>query len=152
MTLSAKIRKTSKFVKTLMAGIVAASIATSMLVVPVMAGPNNIGGSFSITILPGNNTEEAQALRAGMALFNIINSLENGAAVRQNGINNSAGMQQNGLGNFGTIWQEGVGNRGTLRQKGNNNAYGIYQFGENTNVDISQFGNNQTGATFIFGF
>lgn len=139
--------KTPKFFKSIMIGLVATTMATSSF-----AAPTNIGGSFSLTILPGNNTEEAQALRAGMAIFNIINSLENGAAVRQNGINNSAGMQQNGMGNFGTIWQEGVGNSGTLQQNGNNNAYGIYQFGENTNVDVSQFGNNQTGATFIFGF
>ena len=142
----------SKIVKYAMAGAVALTMAASTMVTPALASPANIGGSFSLTILPGNNTEEAQALRAGMLLFNIINSLENGAAVRQRGVNNSAGMRQNGLGNFGTIWQEGVGNRGVLQQNGNNNAYGIYQFGRNTDVDVSQFGNNQTGATFVFGF
>ncbi len=144
--------KAPKFIKTAIIGLVAATMATTAIVAPATAGSNTIGGSFSITILPGNNTEEAQAMRAGMALFNIINGLENGAAIGQNGMNNSAGMQQNGFGNNGTIWQEGVGNSGTLQQNGNNNSYGIYQFGENTNVDVSQFGNNQTGATFIFGF
>jgi len=143
--------KNSKIIKSAIAGVLAITMAATSTGLAV-AGPSSIGGSFSITILPGNNTEEAQAMRAGMALFNIINSMENGAAVRQNGNNNSAGMQQNGMGNFGTIWQEGSGNAGTLQQNGNNNAYGIYQFGDNTNVDVSQFGNNQTGATFIFGF
>lgn len=139
--------KAPKFFKSIMTGLMVATIASASMVAPAAAA-----GSFSLTILPAAG-QDADALRAGMQIFNIINSMEaNGGAVHQNGMNNSALLGQNGSGNFGTIWQEGNGHSGALDQVGDGNAYGIYQFGENTDVDVSQFGNDQTGATFIFGF
>ncbi len=138
---------TRKIAKSALTALVATTIAATSLVAPAQAG-----GSFSLTILPAAG-EDAQALRAGMQIFNLINALEaNGGVVRQNGMNNGAMLGQNGNGNFGTIWQQGNGHSANLQQNGNNNAYGIYQFGEDTDVDVSQFGNGQTGATFVFGF
>lgn len=142
MTFTAK-----KLFKSAMTALVAVSIASASMVAPAAAA-----GSFSVTILPAAG-EDADALRAGMQIFNLINSLEqSGGVISQNGTGNGAMMGQNGNGNFGTIWQEGNGHSGNLQQNGNGNSYGIYQFGENTNVDVNQFGNGQTGATFIFGF
>jgi hypothetical protein len=138
--------KTKKIFKSIMASVMVATIASASLVAPAAAA-----GSFSLTLLPGN-TKDAQAMRAGMQIFNLIQAIEADGSINQNGMNNVAGLKQGGNGNFGTIWQEGNGHHGTLNQQGNNNSYGIYQFGENTNVDVSQYGNSQTGATFIFGF
>ncbi len=151
MTRPTDILKNSSMLNRAKKGIVGALVAAS-LGLGAMAGPAQAAGSLSITLLPGT-AEDAQAMRAGMMIFNILNSMKtNGGVVRQNGFDNSAGLRQYGSSNFGTIWQEGVGHQGTLQQNGTNNAYGIYQFGENTNVDVSQFGSGQTGATFIFGF
>ena len=136
-------RKTLKAIAT---GLMVATIASASLVAPATAG-----GSFSVTILPAAG-EQADAMRAGMQIFQLINAMENGANISQNGLNNSAGIGQNGMGNNGLIYQEGEGHNATLNQTGNNNSYGIFQFGEDTDVDVSQFGNGQTGATFVFGF
>ncbi len=136
-----------KLFKTALSALMAVSIASASMV-----GPAAAAGSFSLTILPAAG-EDADALRAGMQIFNLINSLEqSGGVISQNGTGNGAMMGQNGSNNFGTIWQEGKGHSGNLQQSGNGNAYGIYQFGENTNVNVNQFGNGQTGATFVFGF
>ena len=139
--------KTNNFFKSIMTGLMVAAIGTASAVAPASAA-----GSFSLTILPAAG-QDAEAMRAGMQIFNLINSAKtNGGVIRQNGFGNGAMMGQNGNGNFGTIWQEGNGHSGNLQQNGNGNAYGIYQFGENTNVDVNQFGHGQTGATFVFGF
>ncbi len=139
--------KTKKFFKSIMTGLMVATIASASVVAPAAAA-----GSFSLTILPAAG-EDADALRAGMQIFNLLNAAKtNGGVIRQNGTGNAAQLGQNGSDNFGTIWQEGNGHSGNLQQNGNGNAFGIYQFGENTSVNANQYGNGQTGATFIFGF
>ena len=138
---------TRKITKSILTALVAGTIASVNLIAPVQAG-----GFFSLTVLPAAG-QDAQALRAGMQMFNIVNGLKtNGGVVSQNGMNNGAILGQNGAGNFGSIWQQGAGHNANLQQNGNNNAYGIYQFGEDTDVNVNQFGNGQTGATFLFGF
>ena len=139
--------KSRKSVKTIIATLIVASLASTSFVAPAMAG-----GSFSISFAAADNSEEAEAIRTGMALYSIINTLEGGAVINQNGFNNMAGIGQNGWGNQGIIHQEGNGHNGTIQQTGNNNAYGLFQFGENTNVQANQFGNGNTGATFVFGW
>ncbi len=140
-----KTLKTTKLAKTLIAGIVVVGIASTSAIAPATAG-----GSLSISIAP-TNAEEADAMRAGLQIYSIINSIQNGG-IRQHGNNNRAGLRQNGGGNFGVVHQEGNGHNGTLNQNGNNNAYGLFQFGENTNANVNQHGNGQTGATFVFGW
>ncbi len=135
-----------KPVKALMTGLVVASLASVAFVAPAAAG-----ATFSLTFLPGN-TEDAEAMRAGLQIFSLLNGLKNGANVRQHGFNNQAGINQFGYANNGLIYQEGNGHSANLQQNGNNNSYGIFQFGENTNANVVQNGYGQTGATFIFGF
>jgi len=137
------IRKTTK---TAMATLLAATIGTAAL-----TGQASAGGSFSFTLTP-KNAEEAQVIQAGLAIYSIVNAVENGASIQQIGMNNLAGIGQNGAGNLGIVHQEGSGHSGTLQQNGNANSYGIFQFGENTDAHVAQNGNGQTGATFVFGW
>ena len=137
---------TSKTLKTLTAGFLAATIATASFVTPAAAG-----GSFSISIAP-QNADEANAMRAGMQIYSLFNGIKNGGGIKQNGYNNSAGLGQYGGGNTGIVHQEGSGHSGTVQQHGNDNAYGLFQFGKNTSADVSQYGHGQTGATFQFGW
>ena len=139
--------KSRKSVKTIVATLIVATLASTSFVAPAIAG-----GSFSLSIAAANNSEEAEALRAGMALYSIFNAVQGGAIVSQNGFNNMAGIGQNGWGNQGIVHQEGNGHVGTIQRNGNNNAYGLFQFGEDTNVQANQFGNGNTGATFVFGW
>lgn len=135
-----------KITKTLAAGLVAATIGTTALSAPAMAG-----GSFAITIQPGNQ-QEAQMMQTGLAFYQLFNSLQNGGSIQQYGNNNQAGLGQNGYGNNAVIYQEGNGHNGTIQQNGNNNSYGLFQFGQNTNANILQNGNGQSGVTFITGW
>jgi hypothetical protein len=136
---------TSKTLKTLSAGIVAATIATTALIAPAAAG-----GSISFSVAP-QNQEEADLMRAGMQIYSLIKGAKNGH-INQHGYNNSAGLGQYGYGNTGIVHQEGSGHSGTVQQHGNDNAYGLFQFGKNTSADVSQHGHGQTGATFQFGW
>lgn len=132
-------------IKTLMAGIVAATVATAALTAPAEAG-----GSISFTVAPKNAKEE-QAIKTGLFVYGIVNAVQDGS-IKQLGNNNQAGLAQNGAGNFGVVHQEGDGHNGTLEQNGNGNAYGIFQFGKNTDDHVVQNGNGGTGATFSFGW
>jgi hypothetical protein len=131
--------------KTLIATVVAATIGTAVLATPASAG-----GSISINIAPKNAKEE-QAIKTGLAIYGIVNAVQNGS-IKQLGTNNAAGLAQLGSGNFGVVHQEGSGHNGTLVQNGNDNAYGIFQFGKNTDAHVAQNGNGGTGATFSFGW
>jgi len=136
----------STSVNALKKGLAVAALASLALVAPASAA-----GTFSFTILPGT-TQEANAMRAGLQIFSLVNGLQNGANVVQNGFNNQAGIGQNGFGNNGLIYQEGRGHSANLQQNGYYNSYGIFQFGENTNANVVQNGYGQTGMTFVFGF
>ncbi len=131
--------------KTLMASLVAVTMATTALTVPAEAG-----GSISFTVKPKNQDEE-NALKAGLAIYGIVNAVK-GGKITQKGVNNIAGLAQLGSGNFGVVHQEGSGHNGTLAQNGNGNAYGLFQFGKNTDNHVVQNGNGETGATFSFGW
>ena len=132
--------------KILMASLVAATLGSVALTNPAAAG-----GSISFDIAP-TNAQDAQALKAGLQIYSIVNAVQNGASIKQIGMNNLAGIGQAGSGNLGIVHQKGNGHSGTLLQNGNNNAYGIFQFGENTNGSCAQYGNNQSSLTTVFGF
>ncbi|MCP5039004.1 MAG: curlin [Rhodobacteraceae bacterium] len=112
--------------------------------------PALAGGSISIEIAP-SNTDEANAIRAGLAIYSIAQALEGDANILQNGNGNGAGIGQFGDGNFGVIQQEGDGHNATLAQNGDNNAFGVFQFGEGTDAAVAQSGGG-TGLLFQFGF
>jgi hypothetical protein len=108
-------------------------------------------GSLSITYAP-TDPRQADALRAGLTLYSLVNRLQEGATIRQLGANNLAGIGQNGFGNAGVIEQRGDGHAAALQQNGNHNSYGIFQFGRRTRTDVVQSGNGGAGATFAFGW
>lgn len=131
--------------KTVAAGLAAVMVATAAMTVPAAAG-----GSITFNYTP-KNAKQKQALTTGLAIYGIVNAVQDGS-IKQFGKNNVAGLGQNGAGNFGVIHQEGNGHHGTLQQNGNGNSYGVFQFGKNTDADVVQNGNGQTGATFAFGW
>jgi hypothetical protein len=131
--------------KTVMASLVAVTVASTALTAPAAAG-----GSISFTVKPKNAKEE-QAMKLGLGIYAIVNAV-NGGKITQNGTNNAAGLAQLGSGNFGVVHQEGSGHNGTLAQNGNGNAYGLFQFGKDTDNHVVQNGNGETGATFSFGW
>ncbi len=128
--------------------ILSAILAASTLVSATSA---TAAGSFSVQIDPAN-TEEANAIRTGLAIFAIARALEGDASVLQNGNGNAAGIGQNGNGNWGVVQQEGNGHTGVLSQNGDGNAYGIFQFGEGTDGQVMQNGDYGTGLLFQFGW
>jgi minor curlin subunit len=133
--------------KTLMASLVAVTIASTALTVPAEAG-----GSISFTVKPKNAKEE-QLMKLGLGIYTIAKGFEGqDGIINQDGTNNLAGLAQLGTGNFGVVHQEGSGHNGTLAQNGNGNAYGLFQFGKNTDDHVVQNGNGDTGATFSFGW
>lgn len=128
-----------------------AGAATLGLAVAGLAPPAEAGGQISFTLTPKNAKQE-NAMRMGLGIYGIVNAVQNGASINQNGFNNTAGLGQNGAGNLGIVHQEGNGHNGTLQQNGNNNAHGLFQFGESTNGHVVQNGNGQVGTTFQFGW
>lgn len=129
----------------------AALAATVLGVGALTAAPAHASGSISVHVQP-RNADEERAMRAGFAIYSIVNAVQNGASIRQNGNGNAAGLAQHGRGNQGLVHQHGNGHNGTITQNGNNNAYGLFQFGRNTNGHVTQNGNGGTGATFQFGW
>jgi hypothetical protein len=131
--------------KTIIAAALAAAIGTAGF-----AAPASAGGSISINVAPKNAKEE-QAMKAGLAIYGIVNAVKSGS-IKQFGNGNAAGLAQLGSGNFGVIHQEGDNHNGTLTQNGNGNSYGIFQFGKGTDAHVQQNGDGGTGATFAFGW
>ena len=139
---------TTTTLRTLTAALIAASLGSATMTVPAEAG-----GQVSLTVLPGN-AQQAQAMRAGLGIYALVQGIQNGS-IRQYGSNNSAGLKQNGQGNLGIVHQEGKGHNGTLQQNGNGNSFGLFQFGRNTSGHATQTSGQhggQTGATFQFGW
>jgi hypothetical protein len=135
-----------KTLRTVMASLVAATIAMGSLAAPAAAS-----GSISLSFVPGS-AKDARAVRTGLALYSLFQDARSGAIVRQRGNNNEAGLGQFGRGNLGIVHQEGNNHSGTVQQHGNRNAYGLFQFGRNANGHVVQNGRGQTGATFQFGW
>lgn len=132
-------------------GTAAALLAGLAMIGPVATSPAQAGGQFGITVSP-NGPEADLALRAGLALYGIIEGKRSSGAIRQRGHDNSAGIAQDGGGHYGIVHQEGRGHHGTIEQTGRNNAYGLFQFGRNTNATVRQHGHGGSGITFQFGY
>ena len=129
----------------------AAVLASVVLATAAFSAPAHAGGSIGISLQP-RNADEERAMRAGLAIYSIVNAVKGSGSIRQNGNGNAAGLAQNGGGNFGVVHQKGDGHNGTLTQNGHGNSYGLFQFGRNTNGHVTQTGNGRTGATFQFGW
>jgi len=124
----------------------AAALALTTLAAPMASA----GGSVSFEVNP-SNADEANAIRLGLAIYQIARAAEGDAHVYQNGNGNGAGIGQSGGYNQGIVHQEGNGHHGTLAQNGCD-SYGIFQFGEGTNANVAQGNGCQTGMLFQFGW
>ncbi len=128
------------FTRTLTAAALAATLAA-----PAMAG------SVSLTLSP-STPEQARLMRAGLAIYGIVQDIETNGHITQSGIANAAALTQRGRGHLGVIHQEGDSHDASLTQTGRGNAYGIFQFGEATSTEVVQTGRGQTGVTVQFGW
>ena len=126
------------------------TLTAAALAITTLAAPAAFaGGSVSFEVNP-TNADEANAIRLGLAIYQIANGADP-AHVYQNGNGNAAGIGQSGGGNTGVVHQEGNGHTGTLAQNGCD-SYGIFQFGEGTNANVAQGNGCQTGLLFQFGW
>ncbi len=114
-----------------------------------MASPAE-AGQVTVRIKPKG--KDARALRTGLAIFGVIQSLKNKARVDQKGNNNAGGIAQNGFGNGALLIQNGNGHTGTITQNGNGNGCALLQFGKNTNGSCNQNGNGQFGLILQGGW
>lgn len=124
-----------------------AGIALTMALAS-MAAPAQ-AGQVSINLAPAN-AEQHHMMQAGLGIYALVNSIENGK-ITQNGINNVAGIMQGGGNNLGIVHQEGNSHNGSLNQQGGGNSYGLFQFGKGTSAHVNQSG-SQTGLGFVFGW
>lgn len=133
------------FKKTLTAAALVATTAFAAL-------PAAANGTLSFTV-NASNAQEAQAIQAGLMLYQIAQGVESGAFVHQDGsLNGAAIAQVAGGGSTGVIHQDGNGHSATLDQQGHGQAHGIFQFGNGANANVVQTQNGQAGLTFQFGF
>lgn len=127
------------------------TLAAGTLVCLMSASTAFAGGSFSVTVQPGNQ-DEANMMRAGLGIYSVVNQFQRGGGIKQKGIKNVAGVLQNGFGNHAVVHQEGKGHNGTIQQHGNGHSYGLFQFGKGANAHVVQRGSGQTGTSFQFGW
>jgi len=122
-------------------------ITTAFAALPAAAN-----GTISFTV-NATNPDEANAIRAGLTLYQIVQGVESGAFVHQDGSLNGAAIQQvSGGGSMGVIHQDGNGHTATLDQQGYGQNHGIFQFGNGADANVVQTSNGQSGLTFQFGF
>lgn len=127
------------------------ALVAAVLGAAALASPAHAGGSIGFTVTP-TSAGEAQAMRAGLAVYSIVNGFNGGSGINQIGTGNAGGLAQNGSGNLGVVHQQGSGHTGTLTQNGSGNAHGLFQFGNGSNGHVVQNGSGDTGATFVFGW
>lgn len=133
------------FRKTLTAAALVATTAFAAL-------PAAANGMFSFTV-NASNAQEANAIRAGLTLYQIHRGIDTGAFVHQDGSFNGAAIRQvAGGGSMGVIHQDGNGHSATLDQQGHGQSHGIFQYGNGANANVVQTSNGQAGLTFQFGF
>lgn len=125
--------------------------ALTLVISTAIAAPAVAGGVLSFVVNP-TNADEANAIRTGLAFYNIVNDIKSNGHITQHGVNNLAALGQHGSGNVGVIHQEGNNHDASLRQNGNNNAYGIFQVGSGASGHVSQHGNGRTGLLVQIGF
>lgn len=130
--------------KILVPALVATATATAGL-------PAAANGTLSFT-LNATNSDEANAIRAGLTLYQLFRGAESGAFVHQDGtLNGAAIAQAAGGGSVGVIHQDGSAHAATLDQQGHGQAHGIFQFGTGANAQVVQTADGQAGLTFQFG-
>jgi len=113
----------------------AATVAMAALTAaPVIAGQTLTFGYHA------KNQKEADAMRAGLAIYTLVNDIHTNGHVTQNGFNNAAGIAQGGGNNRAFIHQNGRNHNGSITQMGGNNSCGLFQFGNGANGHVRQNG------------
>ena len=113
--------------------------ALTLAISTALAAPAMAGGTISFSI-NASNAEEANAIRAGLTLYQIVNDIDTNGHISQNGVNNIAALAQGGSGNIGIIHQEGNNHDATLVQQNGNNSCGVFQFGTSATANVQQSG------------
>lgn len=126
-------------------------IALTLAASTAFAAPVLAGGTISLSI-EAQNADEANAIRTGLTLYQIVNDINTDGSISQNGINNLAALGQSGSGNVGVIHQDGDNNDAALSQTGNDNSCGIFQFGDGSSADVDQTGNGEACLLIQAGF
>ncbi len=116
----------------------------------VPAAPAAAGGTITWGYT-AKNESEARRMRAGLAIYSLLNGKRGNAQVNQNGDNNSAGILQGGRNNTAIVHQEGRDHSGSIAQGGDNNACGLFQYGRGANGHVRQSG-GQTCVVIQRGF
>ena len=122
--------------------------AAVLAVLAGTAGPAIAENVISLS-LTARNTQEADLLRLGLALYAINRQTRDGAMIDQTGHNNSAGITQGDPGSFALIQQRGRDHFATLEQLGTAGAYAIFQSGKGA---VAQVGDGKAGVLIQFGW
>jgi len=104
-----------------------------------LAAPAAAGGVFTLNI-EAKNASDANAIRTGLVLFQVVNDIHSNGHISQSGIGNIASLAQGGSGNIGIIHQDGNGHDASLIQTGGGNSCGVFQFGNNASSHTHQTG------------
>ncbi len=126
-------------------------LALTAAAATALAAPATAGGVISFEI-EAKNANEANAIRNGLAFYQVINDVKANGHITQNGLNNLAALGQSGSGHVGVIHQDGNNHDASLSQSGNDNAYGIFQVGNGASGHVSQSGSGEAGLLFQVGF
>lgn len=116
-----------------------------------MTAPAIAGGSIAFTY-SAKNADEAQAINAGLTMYQIINDVKTNGHISQNGANNIAALMQGGTGNVGVIHQEGDDHQASLTQTGNDQSCGIFQFGNGASNNVTQTADGAACISIGAGF
>ena len=126
-------------------------IALTLAASAALSAPAMAGGTFSFAV-DAQNADEANAIRTGLAFYQIVRDVKTNGHVTQKGMNNIAALGQHGHGNTGVIHQEGNNHDASLNQTGNGNSYGVFQVGNGASGHVNQTGNGAAGLLFQIGF
>ena len=122
------------------------SLAVLLILAPLSAPAETLSRTWT-----PRTTHEAQALRSGLALHSLRDTLRNGGTVCQWGHDNLAAIRQSGTGNFGAILQRGSSHSAALDQSGDGNGHVILQAGRGAEANVAQRG-GELGVTVQLGF
>ncbi|MCP3969213.1 MAG: curlin [Rhodobacteraceae bacterium] len=125
--------------------------ALTLAAATAISAPAMAGGSVSFTY-EAQNSDEANAIRAGLTLYQIVKDVETNGHITQNGMNNIAALAQGGHGNLGVIHQEGNNHNASLHQVGNHQSCGIFQFGDGASNHVTQSSNGAACISIGAGF
>ena len=112
---------------------------TTIVFTLALAGQAAAGGVLSFNF-NAQNSNQANAIRSGLVLYQIYKDIDTNGHISQRGINNAARLAQGGRGNIGIIHQDGSDHNASLTQRGGYNSCGVFQSGRGANFHGHQNG------------